>query len=141
VTTRAEPSAARPRRPRSSGFTLLEVMVALAVVATAFTALLGLHVRNLETAARDQAYGDAVLLARSLITMAEIGDDAAREPASGDFEEIYPGEYPGWRWERTLLEVPLRLLDQVRVLVVRVIPPLGESAAAQLALLVPYGGG
>jgi general secretion pathway protein I len=119
------------------GFTLLEVMVAMAVLATAFTALLGLHVRNLETVARDQAYLEAVLLARTLITAEELRQDAEVGTSSGDFESSYPGQYPGFRWERIVTETGLFDTREVRI---RVIPPLGEAAAAELALyLGPRG--
>ena len=65
---------------RQSGFTLLEVMVALAVIATAFTALLGLHVRNLETMARENAFSRSLLLAETLAAEALI--NKKRSPAS-----------------------------------------------------------
>src|SRR5690606_33107820 len=84
------------------GFTLLEVMVALAVIATAFTALLGLHVRSLRVAARDQSYTQALLLSRSLITEAELGPYPEVGIAQGDFEDRWPGLYGGYRWERTV---------------------------------------
>ena len=82
------------------GFTLLEVMVALAVIATAFTALLGLHVRNLKLAARDQAYTQALLLSRSMITETELGPYPEVGIAQGDFEDQWPGLYTGFKWER-----------------------------------------
>ena len=124
----------KPRRdPARAGFTLLEVMIAMAVLATAFTALLGLHVRNLDTVARDQAYLEAVLLARTLLVETELGGAAEVGTASGDFETLYPGQYPGFRWERSVLETGLFETREVRV---RVIPPLGEAAAAELTLYV-----
>jgi hypothetical protein len=112
-------------------------MVALAVLATAFTALLGLHVRNLQTVARDQAYLEAILLARTLITDVELARAAEIGTSSGDFEATYPGEYPGFRWERTVVETGLFDTREVRI---RVIPPLGEAAAAELALYLGPSG-
>jgi prepilin-type N-terminal cleavage/methylation domain-containing protein len=124
---------AAPRRGRDPGFTLHEVMVAMAVLATAFTALLGLHVRNLEVVARDQAYLEAVLLARTLMTEVELRGAAEVGETSGDFETIYPGQYPGFRWERSVSDTGLFDTREVRI---RVVPPLGESAAAALTLFV-----
>ena len=130
-------------RPACQGFTLLEVMVAMAVLATAFTALLGLHVRNLQTVARDQAYLEAILLARTLITEVELAGSAEIGSSSGDFEASFPGEYPGFRWERTVADAQLGLglgIPDIREVRVRVIPPLGETAAAELSLYLGSSG-
>ncbi|HEY8517834.1 MAG TPA: prepilin-type N-terminal cleavage/methylation domain-containing protein [Candidatus Binatia bacterium] len=121
------------RRRGASGFTLLEVMVALAVIATAFTALLGLHVRNLRLAAREQAYAQALLLARSLITEVELGGYPDVGESQGDFEGEFPGRYPGYRWYRSVNEFPA---PDTREVTVRVVPDGDESAAAELTLFV-----
>ncbi len=116
----------------AAGFTLLEVMVALAVVATAFTALLGLQVRNVRLVAREQAYTQALLLARSMITEVELAGYPEVGFAEGDFEDTHPGRYPGFRWQRTVTDF---LLD-TREVTVRVVPNGDESAAAELTLFV-----
>jgi len=129
-------SCARERRrrgPDARGFTLLEVMVALAVIATAFTALLGLHVRNLRVAARDQTYTQALLLSRSLVTEAELGPYPEVGIAQGDFEERWPGLYAGYRWERTVSDFGIFAVRQVTI---RVIPFGDESAASELTVFV-----
>lgn len=113
------------------GFTLLEVMVALAVIATAFTALLGLHVRNLKLAARDQAYTQALLLSRSLISEVELEPYPGVGVSQGDFEDRWPGRYPGFRWERTVNDFGV---FDVREITVRVIPNGDESAASELTV-------
>jgi general secretion pathway protein I len=116
------------------GFTLLEVMVAMAVIATAFTALLGLHVRNLRLAAREQGYTQALLLSRSLITEVELGSFPEIGIGEGDFEETHPGRYPGFRWMRTVNDFPL--VPDTREVTVRVIPNGDEGAAAELTVFV-----
>jgi len=126
-------STRRARRRAASGFTLLEVMVALAVIATAFTALLGLHVRNLRLAAREQAYTQALLLARSLITEVELGGYPEIGIGEGDFEESHPGRYPGFRWQRTVSDFPV---PDTREVTVRVIPNGDEAAASELTVFV-----
>lgn len=121
-----------PGRTRDvRGFTLLEVMVALAVIATAFTALLGLHVRNLKLAARDQAYTQALLLSRSLITEAELGPYPEVGIAQGDFEDRWPGLYTGYTWERTVSDFGVLAVRQVTI---RVIPFGDESASSELTV-------
>lgn len=120
------------RRARDAhGFTLLEVMVALAVIATAFTALLGLHVRNLKLAARDQAYTQALLLSRSMITETELGPYPEVGIAQGDFEDRWPGLYTGFKWERVVSDFGVLSVRQVTI---RVIPYGDESAAAELTV-------
>lgn len=115
------------------GFTLLEVMVALAVIATAFTALLGLHVRNLRVAAREQAYTQALLLSRTLITDSELAGYPEIGISEGDFEERYPGLYPGFRWVRTVNDFPV---PDTREVTVRVIPNGDQGAASELTVFV-----
>jgi general secretion pathway protein I len=58
----------QPRRRREAGFTLLEVMVAVAIVATALVALLRLHLMSLDNTLRAQDLTDAVRLAEDKIT-------------------------------------------------------------------------
>lgn len=91
---------------RSAGFTLLEVLVAVAVLGLALVSLLGLHVRNLALIERDQRMTDATLLARQVMTEAEAEGYPDLGATDGDFEEWYPERYPGVRWEREVLEFP-----------------------------------
>ena len=121
------------RRTRGAhGFTLLELMVALAVIATAFTALLGLHVRNLKLAARDQAYTQALLLSRSMITETELGPYPEVGIAQGDFEDRWPGLYTGFKWERVVSDFGVLAVRQVTI---RVFPDAAASAVDALSLL------
>ncbi len=118
---------------RQSGFSLLEVMVALAVLAIGFTALLGLHARNLEIAATERAHGEALLLARSLLAETELAGVAVPGEESGDFETTHPGRYPGWLWQRSVAPTPI---PGALVVSVRVLPPHDASAMVELELVV-----
>jgi general secretion pathway protein I len=61
--------------PRAAGFTLLEVLVAVAIVAIALVTFMGLHLRSLEATIRAQDVTTAVLLAQGkLATMGEFPD-------------------------------------------------------------------
>ncbi len=120
------------RHADTSGFTLLEVMVALAILATAFTALLSLHAQNLRTVARERGYTEALFLARERLAEIELQGAPEVGTSSGDFEGPYPGEYPGYRWELSVL-VP-GFFQNVREVTVRVIPPDGDAGAAELTV-------
>jgi general secretion pathway protein I len=120
------------------GFTLLEVVVAMAVLAVAFTAMLGLHVRSLKIAAREQQYTQALLLARTLLTDVELAPQLpAAGTSSGDFESRFPGRYPGFLWQQTVNEIPL--LPDTREIVVRVQPAGDPLASAELTLYLRAG--
>jgi type II secretion system protein I len=99
---------------------LLEVMVALAILATAFTALLSLHARNLQIIARDRGHTEALFLARERLAQIELQGAPDVGESSGDFEGLYPGEYPGYRWEMVVSVPPV--FPGVREVTVRVIP-------------------
>ena len=103
----------------AAGFTLLEVLVAVAVLGLALVSLLGLHVRTIDLIDRDQRITEATLLARGL--MAEV--ESERFPdlgfTDGDFELDYPDRYPGVRWEREVVEGPVPIVREVRVRVFR----------------------
>jgi general secretion pathway protein I len=109
----------RGRAGVAPGFTLLEVLVAVAVLALALVSLLGLHVRNLALIDRDQRVTQATLLARALMTEAEIEPFPEIGRASGDFTERYPGLYPDLRWERDVVPTPLADVREVHVRVFR----------------------
>jgi type II secretion system protein I len=96
------------RLPR--GFTLLEVLVAVMIIALAFTGLLGLHNRNLALIGRDQDRTRATLLMRELVAQAEIFPEYSElGNASGNFEGS-----PGFRWEREVRSTALEELRQIR---------------------------
>jgi len=97
---------------RGAGFTLIEVMVALTIVAFAVVALLGLHNRNLALVGRDGDLTDAMLLARQLITEMEVTE---QWPDTGG----RTGEYAGFFWEREVEETELPTVRKVRLRVSR----------------------
>jgi general secretion pathway protein I len=83
------------------GFTLLEVMVAMAIIAIALTAVLGLQSQSLSLASEAKFSTTAAFLAQS--KMAEIETEKAEDVASdsGDFGE----DFPGYRWDKTVNDV------------------------------------
>jgi general secretion pathway protein I len=115
------------------GFTLLEVLVAVAVLGLALVSLLGLHVRNIDLIARDQRVTEATLLARALMTEVETGPFPDLGATDGDFELDYPDRYPDLRWEREVLTTPIPNVREVRVRVFR-----GEEESGDDVTLTYY---
>jgi len=92
---------------RQRGLTLLEVLVALVVLAVGITALQRLLARSLSTIAADQELGRAMVLARALLAEAEL-----RPPEPGRATGERPG---GLRFERDVMPTPHPALREVRV--------------------------
>ena len=96
------------------GFTLIEVMVALMIVAISFVGLLGIHNRNLRQVGRDQDVTRATLLARELIAQMEVSEKFPDTGTStGEFES-----QPGFFWEREVTETDLPDVRLVRLHIV-----------------------
>src|SRR5512139_4296244 len=117
---------------RAAGFTLLEVMVALAIIAFAVVGLLGLHARSIQIVARDQNLTRATLLARELVSQIQFQVMTNGLQDLGDSQGTFEG-YPGYRWERQVLPTGL---DEMREVVVRVIFDEANPAACELVYFV-----
>ena len=81
-----------------SGFTLLEVMFALSIIAIMLTALLGSQSQGLSLAWESKFNTTASLLAQSKMAEIDSIDSGDLTAGSGDFGE----DFPGYRWEITL---------------------------------------
>ncbi len=91
------------RRSRATGFTLLEVLVAVAILAIAMVAILKANVQNLDALTESRETSTASLLAASKLAEVEAAGAAKWTEFQGDFGEDYP-DYT-WELETTSTEV------------------------------------
>jgi general secretion pathway protein I len=129
---RTHASVRRGLPPPRAGFTLLEVMVALAIIAFAVVGLLGLHARNIKIVARDQNLTRATLLARELISQIQFQVTSNGLRDLGDDQGTFDG-YPGYRWERRVMTTGL---DEMREVIIRVIWDESMPNACELVYFV-----
>jgi len=90
-----------------TGFTLLEVMVALSIIAIALTSVYKLHGQTIDMFNDIKFYTSAPLLAQSKMAEIEIMDADDLSDNGGDFGD----DFPGFNWEVTVNEVESELLE------------------------------
>lgn len=94
-----------------SGFTLLEVMVAMAILAIALVAVLSSQEQSISMANEARLATMASILAQSKIAEIEsIGGDNS----FGDFGE----DFPNYRWEVTTADTDFRYLEKMDLVVI-----------------------
>ena len=92
----------RQRQNPCGGFTLLEVMVALAVLAIALTSIYRLQGQTMMMSASARFYNLAPQLARAKLSEIERQEFKDIVDGSGDFGE----DYPGYNWTVAVEELP-----------------------------------
>jgi general secretion pathway protein I len=113
-----------------SGFTLLEVMVALAILAVALVVLLGLRNRDVQLQAYARDLTRATLLAREMAATV----DAEGTPSLGYVEGDFGPDQPGFSWQRQVSPFMADYIgDRVREVRVSVIwgPPDDPTATPE----------
>ncbi len=119
-----------------AGFSLLEVMIAMAVFFTVVFAVLGMVVQSLGAArALQRPQPDFSILAGALT----LSNSLEEGFESGDFGEIGP-EYDGWQWERSITEVGSNGLFQVDFVVARRNGRSHEVSESMSVLMFKPGG-
>ena len=105
--TIAGPSAAAGKIARAmwAGFTLLEVMIAIAVLGIALLALLSLEHQDLQSVIRGQEISRAAMLAQALMTQAEL----ERFPGARHYQRQLRPDVP-----RPVSQLPLDALGRRR---------------------------
>jgi general secretion pathway protein I len=103
------------RRSGESGFTLLEVMVALAIVAIALVSLLGLSSRTLTVNDRVEHITRATLLAQQ--RLAELDAGVPLHEGDQELQGTFPAPFADYRWRLSYQDTPLPAVQQVTVVV------------------------
>lgn len=93
------------RRTRA-GFTLLEVMIAIAFIGIAMTALLALHDSDIQSAIRAEELTRAAMLAQGLMAQAELERFPPTGHTHGDFSRLYASQYRNYRWVQEVIPSP-----------------------------------
>ena len=93
----------------NKGFTLLEVMIAVALIAIALTTLLGSQSQSVFFANSAKFETMAALLAQSKMSEITIQAADSLSSDSGDFGE----DYPGYGWEATVSDVTIEGLGAI----------------------------
>jgi general secretion pathway protein I len=87
-------------RRRARAFTLIEVMVAIAILGIALMGLLSLQHQSIQSVIRAQQSTRASMLAQAVMTEAELEQFPNLGYTSGNFNASFPGEFPDFQWER-----------------------------------------
>ena len=91
------------------GFTLLEVMIALAVMAIVLVSVYRMHSQSLTMNTAARFYTLAPLLAQNKMAELEMLSAEGFPEDSGDFGE----QYPGYSWRTSLVDVSSEVLGEV----------------------------
>lgn len=115
------------------GFSLLEVLLAVAILAIALPVLLGLRNFDLDLQARSAELMTATLLAQEKLLETELSGAFPIGETTGDFQAPPPGvpttaeladRASGYRWKRSILPTPLQLIREVRI---EIVWPRGQN--------------
>ena len=117
----------KPDNPREQAFTLLEIMIALAIIGIGLTALLGLGNRIIGVNDRLQNVTQATLLAQQKMAENEL---LVNQEGLAQFREnsgTFAAPFSRYRWQTSVSETPLPTVKQVTVTVLWGDPKQNES--------------
>jgi type II secretion system protein I len=84
------------------GFTLIEVMISVAILSIALIALLVLDHQDLQSIIHAQDMSRASLLAQAVMTQAELAGFPDLGTQSGSFQQMYRDKFPNFKWRRSV---------------------------------------
>ena len=99
------------------GFTLLEIMVALAIIGIAMVALLSLGNRSIGVHDRLQHLTQATLLAQQKMSESELESRRGGVAQLVDGEGVFTEPFADYRWRIEIISTPLPAVQQVTITV------------------------
>lgn len=102
------------RNPQSGGFTLLEVMIAVAILSLVIVSLMGLSNRSSQDVMLAERITTATLLAKRVMTETLLVKPLLPLEKDGEFEEEEFGDYV---WKMIVVPTPVPQIMEVRVAV------------------------
>ncbi len=114
----------QPPAADDAGFTLLEVLLAIALLAIALPVLLGLRNFDLDLQDRASELTTATLLAQEKLVEIELLGQYPIGETVGEFRHVPLGAQPvtqtdpravGYRWKQTIAPTPLELIREIRI--------------------------
>lgn len=100
--------------PHSKGFTLLEVMVAVAILSLVLVSLIGLKNRSAQDVMLADHMTTATLLAKQKMTEALMANRLLPEEKEGEFEDE---AFKDFLWKRIIAPTPVPAVTEVRIAV------------------------
>ncbi|MBF0291263.1 MAG: prepilin-type N-terminal cleavage/methylation domain-containing protein [Nitrospinae bacterium] len=120
----------RGGRRNGGGFTLLEVVIALAILSISLVTLLSAHGRAVTISANAEALTDAVTLAREEMEKLNV----AAMPVEERSEKLKRDDYPEYEWRTDIKETPFTNVWEARLVVFKT----GDKEERPVFNLVSY---
>ncbi len=94
---------------QAKGFTLLEVMVSVAIMSIVLVSVYRLHSQSLTMNTETRFYTQAPMLAQSILAEMGAGEDVEFADNSGEFGE----NFPGYAWKASVEDVEIEALGEI----------------------------
>ena len=134
----------------SSGFTLLEVLISIAILALALPILLGLRNWDLDLQSRAADITAATMLAQEKLIEAELSSVFPFGETTGDFRNPPPGyqtlgdidnRADKYRWKRIVTSTPLNAVREVKIQILWQQGSMDEVLEANTYVFAPPSAG